>query len=159
MFSCELCEISKNTFLQNTPDDCFRNNLEITSTLYLCNKIWIIKSVSTYRIFIYFALHAMFSYKQNINNNWSFSLNNPPSRFFIFAIRKLWNYSVQVFLVGFSSFLLSIDLRPVTSLKKRLWHRCFPANFVKFLRTTFLIEHFWWLLLYRLTKKSDYSSL
>ena len=23
-------------------------------------------------------------------------------------------------------------------LKKRLWHRCFPANFVKFLKNTFL---------------------
>ena len=29
----------------------------------------------------------------------------------------------------------------------RLWHRCFPVNFVKFLRTPFLIEHLWWLLL------------
>ena len=29
-------------------------------------------------------------------------------------------------------------VRPVTSLKKRLWHRCFPANFAKFLRTPFL---------------------
>ena len=29
-------------------------------------------------------------------------------------------------------------LRPTTLLKKRLWHRCFPVNFVKFLRTTFL---------------------
>ena len=38
-------------------------------------------------------------------------------------------------------------LRPATSLKKRLWHRCFPVNFVKFLRTTFFIEHLWWLLL------------
>ena len=26
-------------------------------------------------------------------------------------------------------------LRPVTLLKKRLWHRCFPVNFSKFLRT------------------------
>ena len=26
-------------------------------------------------------------------------------------------------------------LRPVTLLKKRLWHWCFPVNFVKFLRT------------------------
>ena len=25
--------------------------------------------------------------------------------------------------------------RPATLLKKRLWHRCFPANFAKFLRT------------------------
>ena len=39
-------------------------------------------------------------------------------------------------------------LRPVTLLKKRLWHRCFPVNFVKFLRTPFFIEHLWWLLLY-----------
>ena len=38
-------------------------------------------------------------------------------------------------------------LRPVTLLKKRLWHRCFPVNFVKFLRTPFFIEHRWWLLL------------
>ena len=26
-------------------------------------------------------------------------------------------------------------LRPATSLKKRLWHRCFPVNFAKFPRT------------------------
>ena len=38
-------------------------------------------------------------------------------------------------------------LSPVTLLKKRLWHRCFPVNFVKFLRTPFYIEHLWWLLL------------
>ena len=28
-------------------------------------------------------------------------------------------------------------LRPATSLNKRIWHRCFPGNFVKFLRTCF----------------------
>ena len=38
-------------------------------------------------------------------------------------------------------------LLPATSLKKRLWHRCFPMNFVKFPRTPFFIEHFWCLLL------------
>ena len=32
-------------------------------------------------------------------------------------------------------------------MKKKLWHRCFPVNFVKFLRTPFFIEHLWWLLL------------
>ena len=31
--------------------------------------------------------------------------------------------------------------------KKRLWHRCFPVNFDKFLRTPFFIEHLCWLLL------------
>ena len=29
-------------------------------------------------------------------------------------------------------------LRPATLLKKRLWERCFPVNFAKFLRTPFL---------------------
>ena len=28
-------------------------------------------------------------------------------------------------------------LKPATLLKRRLWHRCFPVNFVKFLSTTF----------------------
>ena len=27
---------------------------------------------------------------------------------------------------------------PAALLKKRLWHRCFPVNFAKFLRTPFL---------------------
>ena len=33
---------------------------------------------------------------------------------------------------------LLFRLRPTTLLKKRLWHRCFPVNFAKFLRTPFL---------------------
>ena len=33
-------------------------------------------------------------------------------------------------------------LMPATLFKKILWHRCFPVNFVKFLRTPFLTEHF-----------------
>ena len=37
--------------------------------------------------------------------------------------------------------------RLATLLKKRLWHRCFPVNFANFLRTSFFIEHLWWLLL------------
>ena len=40
-------------------------------------------------------------------------------------------------------------LKPATLLKKRLWHRRFPMNAVKFLRTPFHIEHLWWLLLKR----------
>ena len=30
------------------------------------------------------------------------------------------------------------DLRSATLIKKRLWYRCFPVNFVNFLRTPFL---------------------
>ena len=38
-------------------------------------------------------------------------------------------------------------LKAVTLLKKRPWHMCFSVNFVTFLRTPFLIEHLWWLIL------------
>ena len=34
-------------------------------------------------------------------------------------------------------------LRAATLLRKRLWHRCFPVVFVKFLRTPFCTEHLW----------------
>ena len=36
------------------------------------------------------------------------------------------------------SFNRVAGLRPVTLLKKRLWHRCFPVNFAKFSRIPFL---------------------
>ena len=29
-----------------------------------------------------------------------------------------------------------VGLRPATLLKKRFWHKCFPVNFVTFLRAT-----------------------
>ena len=35
------------------------------------------------------------------------------------------------------SFLIKLQAWPATLLKKNLWHRCFPENFVKFLRTPF----------------------
>ena len=34
-------------------------------------------------------------------------------------------------------------LRPATLLKKRLWHRCFPVNFSKFLGIALTTEHLW----------------
>ena len=40
-----------------------------------------------------------------------------------------------------------VGLRPATLIKKKLWQRCFPGNFAKFLRTSFLTEHLRWLLL------------
>ena len=39
------------------------------------------------------------------------------------------------------------DLRSATLFKKRLWHRCFPVNFVKSLRTPFLQNTSWRLVL------------
>ena len=39
-------------------------------------------------------------------------------------------------------------LKPVTLLEKKLGHKCFSVNFAKFLRTPFIIELLWWLLLF-----------
>ena len=52
------------------------------------------------------------------------------------------------------SFLVMLQawgLGRATLLKKRFWHRCFPVNFAKFLRTPFFTEHLWWLLLFYIT--------
>ena len=43
------------------------------------------------------------------------------------------------------SFLIQF---PASLLQNRLWHRCFPVNFAKFLRTLFLAEHLRWLMYY-----------
>ena len=43
-------------------------------------------------------------------------------------------------------------LRPATLLRKTPWYRCFSVNFVKFLRTPFLTQHLWWLILRNLRK-------
>ena len=40
---------------------------------------------------------------------------------------------------------------------KRLWHRYFPVNFVKFLRTPISAEHLWWLLLILYLSKFQYQ--
>ena len=42
----------------------------------------------------------------------------------------------------------SLFFNKVAGLRPKSWHRCFPVNFVKFLRTYFFTEHVWWLLLY-----------
>ena len=45
----------------------------------------------------------------------------------------------------------------VSFLNKRLWHRGFPVNFAKFLRTSFLTEHLQWLLLAFQSESALYS--
>ena len=45
-------------------------------------------------------------------------------------------------------------LRPATLLKNRLWHRCFPMNFTKFLRTLFLQNSSGRLLLHKIKSQN-----
>ena len=39
------------------------------------------------------------------------------------------------------SFLIKLQAKVCNFIEKRLWHRCFPVTFTKFLRTPFLTEH------------------
>ena len=86
-------------------------------------------------------------------------------------VRKLWDYRIckyrlgsllslkkftEMFLLATTTIstkannsvsLKSLEPQPATLLKKRLWHRCFPVNFAKFLRALFFTEHLRWLFL------------
>ena len=57
-----------------------------------------------------------------------------------------------------SLFFDKVVLRPVISLKRRIWHSCFSVNFAKFFRTLFFIEHLQSLLLKSVNKKQKMSS-
>ena len=45
-------------------------------------------------------------------------------------------------------------LRPATLLKRRIWYRCFPVNFVKFLRTP-LDDCFWRQIFYAMVEAGE----
>ena len=79
----------------------------------------------------------------------------------------VWRYSLESMFLEISqnsqentcaraSYL--IKLKPATLLRKRLWHRCFPVNFAKFLRILFLTQHLWWLLVGGITSGTKNGS-
>ena len=43
--------------------------------------------------------------------------------------------------------------------RKRLQHKCFPVKVMKVLRTSFFIQHLWWLLLYLFSNLSFVSNV
>ena len=53
--------------------------------------------------------------------------------------------------------LFLIQLQALGPDIKRLWHRSFPLNFAKFLRTPFLIKHLQWLLLSKMWLALQFS--
>ena len=105
MFSCEFCEISKNTFPYRTPlGDCFYRKVKLR---LLANNA----SLRSSR-------RELFSVRKGVLKNFTKFMGK------------------HLCLVLF--FNKVAGLRPAAVLKNRLWHRCFPVNFVKFLRTPFL---------------------
>ena len=86
--------------------------------------------------------------------------NNRSSRPEVFCKKvflEILQYSQENKHLRQSIFNKVAGLRPATLSKKRPWHRCFPVNFVKFLRTSFLTEHLWWLLLKQIDLDTVYE--
>ena len=62
----------------------------------------------------------------------------------IYAEEVVQRFSVKkVFLEISQNSQENLGLRAATLLRKRLYHRGFPVNFVKFVRTLFFTEHLW----------------
>ena len=62
----------------------------------------------------------------------------PGSCFILCCFKQPWSCPFLKFFCPLNVIERVEDLRPATLLKKRLQQRCFPVNFVKFLRTPFL---------------------
>ena len=62
----------------------------------------------------------------------------PPEVFFKKGVLRIFTKFIGKHLCQRLFFNKVAGPRPATLLKKSLWHRCFPINFAKFLRTPFL---------------------
>ena len=58
--------------------------------------------------------------------------------------------------VCWSFFLINLQ---AYFIRKRLQHKCFPVKVMKVLRTSFFIQHLWWLLLYLFSNLSFVSNV
>ena len=74
---------------------------------------------------------------------------------------KNWNIHYWAYLcqTKVTSFLIINENEDSGKTKKGLWHRCFPVNFTKFLRTPFLTEHIRWLFLQCASERAHYQCI
>ena len=123
MFSCEYCEIFKNSLFYKTPPAAASVPLVVCTLLTFHFKLMRVR-----RTFLKTEALAQTC-----------------------SVRKVFLEISQKFtkkhLCQSLFFNKVTGLRPESLLKKRLSHRCFPVNFAKILRTYFLTEHLRWLLL------------
>ena len=89
----------------------------------------------------------MISISINICNECSF-INSRPEVFCKKGVLRNFRKLTGKHLCQGLFFNKVVGLRPATLLKKRLWQKCFSVNCVKFLRTLFLTEDLWWLLVF-----------
>ena len=82
-------------------------------------KMWVWQTTPRYEILQFFWPTCQLSIKSQI-------------------LKRYRNFVIQKSYEGRAFLPIPFSLRHATLLKERLWHRCFPVNFVKFPRTCFL---------------------
>ena len=80
-------------------------------------------------------------FRSEFKHGFYLSRNIRPAVFSKKGVLKIFAKFKRKHLYESLSFNKVAGLRSATLLKKRLLYRCFPVNFAKFLRTTFLTEH------------------
>ena len=130
MFPFEICEIFKNTYFQQH----LWMTASVETPLKTCNSFMAFVCVCV-------CVCVLFFLDSDLTIIGACS-NLKSSRHKVFCKKGVLRNFAK-----FTGKHLCQSLRPATLLKKRLWHRCFPANFAKFLRTPFFTEHLCWLLL------------
>ena len=109
------------------------------------------------QVFHKIASHEKIFRKEFILSEIAFSGFKPAKTEAVFqrcSIKKLFSeisQNSQENICARVSFLIKLQTS-ATLLKRRLWRRCFPVNFAKFLRTTLFTEHLRWLLLQKIIR-------
>ena len=73
----------------------------------------------------------------------SYSQKRLPDVFYKKGVLKNFAKFIGKHLCQSLSFNKFAGRRPAALLKERLWHKCFPVNFAKILRTPFFTKHLW----------------
>ena len=130
MFSCEFCKSSNNTFSYRILPVAASVEWD-TSTSKPHNILLFRSNIKITNLHLIFCLYR----------------SSRPDVFCEKGVLKNFAKFTGIHLCQRLFFNKVAGLRPGTLLKKRLWHRWFPVNFAKILRTPFLTEYLWWLLL------------
>ena len=138
VFSCEICEIFKNTFSYRTP------LVTASEWTLLSSRLRNNKNFCWFLACFKDIFDSCILFPEKVDER---KLGAAVQRC---SIKKLFveiSQNSQENTCARASFLLKLQARPATLLKKRRWCRCFPVDFVKFRTKPFYTERFWWLLL------------
>ena len=109
------------------------------------------------KIFDNFGFKLLIGFDCNLNG-WSRNIRIAWQKQSAEVLLKISQNSQESTYAKVSFFRVAV-LRPAALLKNRLWHRCFPVNFAKFLGTHFSIEQLFFGFYFRYGSKSSKTLL